>query len=536
MIGVAQFERSPVAAAIKEFSEQFAQSQFLELSEAARKAGASSGKTQVKIPGGMLKNGSAQEQAIMAGLGWYWEPLLHDLAFLEQMRDQIALLSGAYQKFTDLAMEGFTVQCDDENAAQEVADLLINSQVDLFEAVRSSIFELCSIANCYRKPVYTRDENNGFTVKTLRPIRATAIRKLRDEDLITEGYVQLLHRPSEFVFGGTPQTPTLYTSDEMLCGIAYTDGWYAYGKPPLATLPFVVKIKLQMERDIAEMLHQHVPRIDITFTPEEQMNDDQVQAAVTQVKTDVQQLQPTDNFVHTPDTTIEYKGPQGKALDAQFPLNHVEEQFFAVLPLGPGIIGRDSNINPYTAQQQWRMTSSLINHIRKRAYQMFLPMFQRLKDERGWTALPIFGWRDLDAETSEVEQRTNEYRVQNAAASRDAGFVDQDTAAKDATAHRAKGPVKKAAAPGQLPPPKDPNKQQPPAGGGGNTPRKKVGDSKKGPKGKDRSAPTPDKRPQGKRHELFDDICASAESALGISYEDDQTHDESGEHLETSAE
>jgi len=494
-----------------EFVRSFTQDQFMRFSEATKGKGKAGLKQQI----GAFAKGTSSEQAIMAGLGWYWEPLLHDLAFLEQMRDTIALLSGAYQKFTDLVMEGFDIQGNDPKAVGAIQDEWIdNEQIDFREVIRSIIFELVTLANCYKKPVWERNEKGEFALRTFRPIRATAMRKLRDDDLVTEGYVQLLHRPSEFLFGSTPHTPTVYLADEILCGVAFTDGWYAYGKPPLAALPFIIRLKLQMERDLAEMMHQHVPRIDITYTPDEQMNQDQVDSAISKLSSQISALKSTDNFIHTPDSIVDYKGPMGHALDPTGPQDHVEEQIFAILPFGPGMLGRDTTINPILSTQQWRLTSSLVNHIRMRAYMMVRPALKRICDERGYSDVPKFTWKDLDAETAEIQARTAEYGVANATAQRDAGFLSQDDAAKKATEHHPEGPVKKAALPGPIPPPVDPNKKPPGSSG------LKVGDRSKGPKPANRNAPTPDKRPQGKRHELFVEMMEDAYSRLGFVDED----------------
>lgn len=461
---------------------------------------------------GVNKTGANNEQQIMEQYGWYWEPLLHDLAFLEQMRDNIALVSGVYEKFTDLVMEGFHLECEDPDDNDEINELLIEDpMVDFAEVVRSAVHQIATIANCYFRPIYATDDR-GFHVRAFRPIRATAMRKLRDENLVVRGYVQLLHRPSEFLFG-TPTTPTIHLADEICCGQAYTDGWYAYGKPPLAALPFIAKMKLQMERDLVEMLHQHVPRIDITYTPDAQMNDDQVEEAMNAATKQVASLKSTDNYIHTPDFVFEYKGPAGKSLDFSDAMRYISEQLYAVLPLLSGYLSSDLNVNPMIATQSFRITCSLANYVRSRINVMFRPVFDKLENERGLSKIKA-AFTDLDAETAETMARTAEYQANNAATNRDNGFIDQDTAAKHATVKAPGGSVKKAAEPGAIPPPApplDPNKtpapggtkptvgdaKKPPSKGG----RSRVQDTKKGPKGKNRSAPTPDKRPKGRRHE-----------------------------------
>lgn len=510
---------SELGKQISQFCREFSKDQFLRFAEDSKKV---PGKGKIKVPGGMLSKGMANENIIMAGLGWYWEPLLHDLAFLDQMRDSIPLLSGAYSKFSDMVMDGFAIQHEDPQVVKRFEEALLWSGIDFDEVIRESIFELLTIANCYRKPIYEGGGKN-LTLVTLRPVRANAIRKLRDENLVTEGYVQLLHRPSEFIFGGTPQTPDISLADEFLCGWSFSKDWYAYGVPPIASLPFITKMKVQMERDLAELLHQHVPRIDITYTPEEQMNQDQVEEAVAGVRSDVAKLQPTDNFVHTPDTEIDYKGPMGKALDFSGGTNHVEDQFYAVLPLGPHLLGRTFTINPIMAQQLWRLSNVLAKRLRTRVYVMYRPMLKKLADAWGIPDVPLFKFNDLDSETQNLQAQTDEYQIQNAASLRDNGFISQDDAAQHATRHKPGGPVKQAAADGPIAPPIDPNKIPPP--GAGDATGGKVRNADKGPKKPNRSAPTPDKRTKGKRHEVtpVDDILIAAEVQFGLSQEDEES-------------
>jgi hypothetical protein len=352
------------------------------------------------------------------------------------------------------------------------------------------------------------------------------MRKLRDANLVTQGYVQLLRRPGEFWFGGNKANdmPVVWLANEVLCGTSYIDGWYPYGKPPLAALPVVAKMKLQIERDLVEMLHQHVPRIDITYTPDTQMNEDQVQDAMDRAKAQIAALKPTDNYLHTPDFEFEYKGPGGSGLDFSDPMRYIGEQLYAVLPLLSGYLSSDLNVNPMIATQSFRITCSLANYLRSRIKVMFSPVLKRLADERDLGKITI-NFADLDAETAETTARTNEYNTNNAATARDAGFLDQDTAAGHATSKTPGGPVRKAAEPGAIPPPVDPNKAAPGGpnanNGDGKKPPSKGGRARtpnraKGPKPANRSAPTPDKRTKGRKHEALslDDEVAGLREVL----------------------
>ena len=264
------------------------------------------------------------------------------------------------------------------------------------------------------------------------------------------------------------------------------------------------------------------------------MNDDQVRAAMKAATDQVAGLKSTDNYIHTPDFQFEYKGPGSSGLDFSAPMRYISEQLYAVLPLLSGYLSSDLNVNPMIATQSFRITCALANYVRGRLNVMFRPVFDRLQDERGISQIKAV-FTDLDAETAETTARTQEYQSNNAATNRDNGFVDQDTAAKHATAKSPGGPVKKAAEPGAIPPPAppvDPNKT--PASPGGNKPtvgdakkppskggRSRTQDTKKGPKGKNRSAPTPDKRTKGRRHEdvlsLEDEVQALRDFVADIS-------------------
>lgn len=506
--------RSTIGEDIYQFVESFKQKRFIELvalAEAATAYNRKSKKIKLKMPASAFMGaGQNSEKQLMQAFGWYWEPLLHDIAFFEEMRDAVPIIDGSVQKLVDLALDGFALQCGDPEQQDDLNKALLEDpNVNFQEVVRRSMIDTFSLGNCYCVPVWKRDDEGRLVPKVFKPVRANAMRKLRDEDLYTEGYVQLLHRPSEFIMG-VPSIPTLYEPDDVLCGIMRSYGWYAYGKPLLSSLPFVIRLKLVMERDLAEMLHQHVPRIDIMYTPEDQMTDEQVATAIAQTKSNVSAMRPTDNFIHTPDTVIEYKGPAGKGLDFAVPQKHMEEQVFYTLPFAKAIMGLDSQSNPFDSQQHWKLSAVTANGLRAAIKMMFAPALNKMAEDWGIDDGITMGFTELDPEGQQQQAMAEEYHVNNAVLKRDNGFIDQDSAAKQATAHQKGGPVKQAAEPGAIPPPTDPNKIDPATGkpfppaapaGGAKPAAKKVVNKDKGPKQDGRKVPQGDKRPKGKRHQ-----------------------------------
>jgi len=498
----------PFERELTDFMQNQMRSQFLSIldvieeqapgstSEAAQKS-KSKKKVKVEVPASMLTGkGSGSERMMMQRLGWYWEPMLFDLNFYEEMRDSIPLIDGEVQKFLDIVFDGFSLHCGDEadpQVSQDLQDELLNDQdVDLLETLRNAALDIYFLGNVFKVPKWKTDDKGRKTLKTLKPVRASAMRALRDEDLILEGFVQLLHRPSEFLVGNTPSIPTIWKADEVLWGKMRTYGWYAYGRPLPTSLPFVLKIKLQMEKELAEMLHQHLPRVDIIFTPDQQMNQEQVDEALTDVKTKVAKLKANDNFAHTPDTTIAYIGPGGHALNAESSQSHIESQHFYIFPLSPAIQGLDSTANPFDSQQRWSVMCMLAGALRTRIEHFIRPVLKVYQTEWKLPAPITFGWSQLDPERQSTQAQADEYQINNAAANRDHGFIDQDTAAQQATSNRRGGPVKKAAAPGEIPPPTPP--------GDPTSPSPKV--QNPGPKRDGTKVPAPDKRPKGKRHSL----------------------------------
>lgn len=503
--------RAGIGKDIADFVEHWKNDQYAQIVAAVE---ASNGKPAKKkgrkvalnVPKSALSGmGGNSERALMMAFGWYWEPVLHDFSFFEDMMNSVSIIDGSMQKLVDFALSGFKLQCDDPEMQQELEEALINDPVvDLRETMRSAMLDLYALGNCYKVPVWMTNDDGRKVPKVFRPIRVNALRKLRDEDLALEGFVQLLHRPSEFIMG-TPSIPTFYSKDDVLWGQMRTYGWYAYGRPLLSSIPFVVRLKLVMERDLAEMLHQHVPRIDITFTPDEQMNQEQSNEAEAGVKADIAALKPTDNFIHTPDVKIEYAGPAGKGLDFANPQKHIENQIFYVLPFAPAIMGLDSTANPYDSQERWTISCTIANSLRDAVLRMFRPAFKVIEKDWGMDPGAItVGWQELDPENQQQLAMSEEYHVNNATMKRDQGFIDQDTAAKQATAHQKGGPVKQAAEPGAIPPPTDPNKIDPATGKpfppAATTGPKKVTSKDKGPKKDGRKVPQGDKRPAGKRH------------------------------------
>ncbi len=493
---------------ISAFMEHFTKRRFFELSEQIKNSNVSQkkgvgSKLKLRLPISTIAGfGNQSEQTLMSAFGWYWEPLLHDLVFFDEMRGAVSLISGQVQKLIDTALTGFRLANDDPQVLKDLNELLVyNQNVNLRESVRRCMIDVFSLGNCYTKPEWAKTQDGRTALEVIRPIRANSMRKLRNDKLATEGYVQLLHRPSEFILGGTPHTPTIYLYDEVLCGMQRSYGWYAYGEPLMASLPFATRLKLQMERDLAEMLHQHLPRIVVTFSPDEQMNQEQVDNALADLTTKISQMRPTDNFSTTPDVKIDYAGPQGHALDFSSTQKHIEEQLFYVLPFTPSIMGLDSKSNPYDSQQHWTIACHTAYDLRHAIDVMFRPMFRVLEEDWGCGPISI-AYDDLDPEMTQKHAETDEYVTNNAVLKRDNGFINQDDAAIQATAHHKDGPVKKAAKPGAIPPPVDPNaaKASPaPKNPSSNKVRKK------GPKGDGTKVPDKDNRPKGKRHSHQED-------------------------------
>ena len=521
---VGKASSSDIVRDINTFMESWKQERFLEITSAVEAVAIAQGnnnsgkKVKVNLPASALQaGGKAAERSLMQALGWYWEPLLHDLAFFEEMRDSVPIIDGSVQKLVDVALDGFKLQCEDPDVQQELEMALLDDpNVDLRETFRNAMIDLYSLGNCYKVPIWTTNENGRKVPKVFRPIRANALRKLRDEDLYLEGFVQLLHRPSEFIMG-VPSIPTLYTTDQVLWGIMRSYGWYAYGRPALSSLPFMTRLKLTMERDLAEMLHQHVPRINITFTPDDQMSQEQVDSALADTASDVGKLRSTDNYVHTPDVTFEYAGPENKGLDFQAPQKHIEEQLFYVLPFAPAIMGRDSQANPFDSQQHWTLATMIAESLRTAVVRMFKPCLNTLAQAWGIEGGITVAWGELDPTKQQQMGEAEELNINNAALNRDNGFLDQDHAAKRATSFHKDGGVSKAAAPGKLPPPIDPNKPDPAAPGAGKTVVDKTKNRDKGPNKDGTKAPQSDKRPKGRRHDknsAFADLRDAALEAL----------------------
>lgn len=487
--GTQKVDLSETAQEITQFIEHFSKSRALQVVESGDvKAIKSYASTLAE------KAGSGNETQMMKKFGWYWEPLLHDLIFFEEMRDAVATISGAYESFADFVVSGLEIKCSDPKAQKKVHDLLFNYRVNFYEVVRRSAFEIASIGNTYCAPIYKRTAKDGFFIKNFKPIRATAMRVLRDDDLATEGYVQLLHRPSEFLVAGAPSTPTFWDAADICYGYTFTKNWYAYGAPPFASLPFVVRLKLTMERDIAEILHKHVPRIDVKYTPEQQMTQEKVNSHIKDLKGELSKMTAQQDFVHTPDVEIEYIGPNGKMVDATSTQNHTEEQIFRVLPMTPALLGAALQVNPELAQEQWRMTVIKAANIRRSLNTMYEPVMTRIQQELRLDERPELAFDSLDDQTQKTQAETHELQISNADKMRDSGYVSQDEAARHATRGSSE--------------PRQDSHEDKPTDYYANQPNDepgatgKVKNKDKGPSDKRGGKTEP--RPKGKRHELTD--------------------------------
>lgn len=504
---IAGMEKHDLSAAAKEISQfirHFETSRALEGAEGVRAGQMTASSLMESVKDGLGVN---REKSLQKTFGWYWEPLYHDLAFYEEMRDSVATLAGAYEAFADFCMSGFTVSVGDPKENKRLQQALFNYKTNFREVLRRSLFEIASIGNSWCIPHYKSTFADGFTV-VFQPVRATAMRVLRDEQLQTEGYVQLLHRPTEFLSPNAPSTPTLYLPEEVCWGYTYTKHWYAYGAPPFASLPFVVRLKLTMERDIAEILHKHVPRIDVTYTPEQQMTQEKVDAHIDDLKKELAGMSASQDAVHTPDVELEYIGPNGKMVDATGTQNHVEDQLFYVLPITPDMLGASIVLNPEQVQERWRIMTMRAANVRNAASIQFDPVMEALQKGLKLSEKPQFNWDSLNEQTEKTQAETHELQINNANTMRDSGLISQDEAARHAT--------KKSSEPRQDAAEKEPtdtyggSAAAPPSDG---TPGAsgKTKNKDKGPSGK--KTPKTDPRPGGKRHaldEVFDGIFTAA--------------------------
>lgn len=129
-----------------------------------------------------------------------------------------------------------------------------------------------------------------------------------------------------------------------------------YGKSPLSSLPFVLRLQQQLFEDMGKAAHNAgYPALHVKYSaPEREPGEsaadfrDRVQSEFESIAASMRTRSPESNFLTQDNVEIEYVGPSGQMLRWRETLETISEQVIAALHVAPFLIGRN-----YGTTQSW---------------------------------------------------------------------------------------------------------------------------------------------------------------------------------------
>jgi hypothetical protein len=134
------------------------------------------------------------------------------------------------------------------------------------------------------------------------------------------------------------------------------DGNNPYGRSPLLSLPFVIRIQQQLLTDMAQATHNAGwPTLHVSYQPpkkeegeSQQVYQARIQSHYEVLKKNMQEKHADSNFVTLDSVNVKYVSPGGSAQKWSESLEAIAQQVIAGLHLAPFMIGRN-----YGTTQSW---------------------------------------------------------------------------------------------------------------------------------------------------------------------------------------
>ena len=188
---------------------------------------------------------------------------------------------------------------------------------------------------------------------TIRFRRVNGSRRLLPYQL-TQDNSEIALNPASFVYYGLD-----------------TDGGNPYGRSPLLSLPFVVRIQQQLIEDMARAMHNSGwPTLHVTYTPPEREPGESPGDYYERTENDYESIRQnitgkeTDsNFITYNNVQIEYLNPSGSVAQRwSLSLQAITEQVVAGLHLAPFMLGRNwGTTETWGATQYQLMTNNAVS-------------------------------------------------------------------------------------------------------------------------------------------------------------------------------
>lgn len=228
-----------------------------------------------------------------------------------------------------------------------------------------------------------------------------------------------------------------------------------YGRSPILAALTAIFFKVEVLEDLKAVVHnQGYPRIDVSVVRELVLNSVPgqythpgheaelaafVNAFMTQLQQQYQQLQPDDTFIHWDSVSVNYAAPAVGSLDIRSVIQILDNQIVSGLKQLPILLGRNEGATTTHATIQLRVYVLLIEALQRKTKRLIEWMHQ--------TALQVAGYQarvTVEFDTHPVTDQVLEAQAfeTNVRAWRDAidlGLVTEDDAANALFGHTARG-------------------------------------------------------------------------------------------------
>ena len=216
------------------------------------------------------------------------------------------------------------------------------------------------------------------------------------------------------------------------------DGDNPYGRSPLRSLPFVLRIQQQLQQDMSRAMHNTgFPRLHIRYQPPARDPGERPQDYVERLETNFGKLRdgfdsikPDENFLTYDNVEISLVGT-GRSLQWYESQKAIEEQVISGLHLAPFMIGRN-----YGTTQTWGAAQYELILRNARSVQVAAAHFCEwlrnfelaLRGEQVRTRHHFKANKSIDIL---MEAQADSIRVNSVVLKRDEGFIDQAQAAAE---------------------------------------------------------------------------------------------------------
>ncbi|MCG3197200.1 MAG: hypothetical protein HUU16_11780 [Candidatus Omnitrophica bacterium] len=291
-----------------------------------------------------------------------------------------------------------------------------------FEGILEQFFQSAFTVGAYAGELVAREDRSGLArfhpvdPATIRFKRYPSSGRLTPYQLRQDGTLVALHEPSFFYFG------------------LDTDAGNPYGRSPLASLPFVIRLQTQLFEDMGKAAHNAgYPTLHVKYhaperEPGESLADYQnrVQSDFESISTAMKTRSPESNFLTQHNIEIEYVGPSGQMLRWRETLETISEQVVAALHLAPFLIGRNYGTTQSWARAQYDLMVNNAASVQRAAARM-VDWIANLELALSGSPVrmrcrfaPHTSWNDVD------EARAQSLRLATLLKLRDNGLIAED--------------------------------------------------------------------------------------------------------------